>query len=150
MCSALKWLSDHNELNRTNLKERIQEMEKDVKASEAENSKSNDWLSGQHDILMKKEKLNELIEQLKAMDEYDRKVAEMKQKWKNQIESASHRKFKDTKAKDLLDAEPDVSKNDANDNDDNEFVIEENEDDDDEDEAQDSVDSKFEHTKVTI
>lgn len=148
MCSALKWLSDHNELNRTDLNERIREMEQDVKASEAENSKTDDWLNGQHDILMKKEKLNELFEQLKAMDEYDRKVAEMKKKWKNQITFASYKKFKDNKTKDLLDADPDVSPNDAIDDDDDEFVIKEIENDDNEEEVQDLTETKFQHTKV--
>lgn len=148
MCSALKWLSDHNELNRIDLKEQIREIEKDVKASEAENAKSEDWLSGQHDILMKKEKLNELVEQLRAMDEYDHKVAEMKLKWKNQVQSKG--KFKDHKTKDLLDTEQDEAKNDVNGDDGDEFMIEENENEDNEDEVQDLIASKFEHTKVTL
>lgn len=145
MCSALKWLSDHNDLNRTDLMEQIREMEKDVKAKEAENSKSDDWLSGQHNILLKKAKLNGLFEQLKAMDEYDRKVVEMKMKWKNQIETSSYKKYKDSNANNLLDTEQDVQKSDENDD---EFVIEENDNDDEDEQIQDVTDNKFENTKV--
>lgn len=106
MCSALKWLSDNDQLNRSDLAAKIHEMEIEIKASEAENSNSTDWLSGQYDSLMKKEELNKLVEQLKAMDEYERKVKEMQKKWKNDVKLAKRRQFKDissaANSKDLL------------------------------------------------
>lgn len=145
MCSALKWLTDHSELNRTNLLETIREMEQDIKISSAENSKCDDWLTGQHDILQKKEQLNTFLEQLKAMDEYDRKVIEMRKKWKEQIKTSSYRKFKDTNTKDLLDENLEQTKKEDNDD---EFVIEDNEDDNDQEEVDDLAVNMFENTKV--
>lgn len=145
MCSALKWLTDHSELSRTDLLEAIREMEQDIKASQAENSKCDDWLTGQHDILQKKEQLNTLLEQLKSMDEYDRKVIEMRKKWKEQIKTSSYRKFKDTNTKDLLDENQEQPKKEDNDD---EFVIEDNEDDNDQEEVEDLDENKFINTKV--
>lgn len=147
MCSTLKWLSDHNELNRTDLMERIRLMERDIKASQVENSKCDDWLNGQHDILLRKEQLNTLMGQLKAMDEYDRKVVEMRKKWKEQIKTSSFRKFKGTNTKDLMDEDRDVSKNENNDD---EFVIEDNDDENEQEEIRDLEENHFEKTKVNF
>lgn len=147
MCSALKWLTDHDELNRMDLMEKIREMEKSIKASEMENSKSDDWLSGQYNVLQQKEQLNTLLEQLKAMDEYDQKVADMRKKWKNQHKTKSFKKFEDTHPNDLL-------KNDENepkpiDNDD-EFVIEDKDDENEQDEIEDVIENQFHNTKVSF
>lgn len=161
MCSALKWLSDHDELNRMDLAEKIHEMELQIKASEAENSKSDDWLSGQYDSIQKKEQLNKLREQLKAMDDYDRKVAEMRKKWKNQMKtSAGQRRYKAATSttaneKELLENDENAVKPTGGDgNDDDDLVIQDNDDsDDDNDSEQDAnslVDKCFENTKVRL
>lgn len=146
MCSALKWLSDHDEMNRMDLKEKIREMEKSIIASELENSKSDDWLSGQYDLLQQKEQLNKLLEQMKAMDEYDQKVNEMRKKWKNQQKTQSFKKFKDAHANDLL--ENDENEPKAIDNDD-EFVIEDNDDEHEQSEIEDAIENQFNNTKVS-
>lgn len=146
MCSALKWLSDHEELNRVDLTATIQQMEKEIKAGEMENAKSDDWLGGQYDLLEKKEQLNKLLEQLKAMDEYDRKIVEMRKKWKDQMKTKSHKKFKEPQANDLL--ENDENKPDKVDNDD-ELVIEDDDGDDEEqDEVENVPENQFQNTKV--
>lgn len=149
MCSALKWLSDHDELNRVNLMEQIQEMELKIKAIEAENSKSNDWLTGQYDSLQKKEQLNKLVEQLKAMDEYDRKVADMRKRWKNQAKMAKARRFPEQNsnpnAKDLFENDENTPKVE----DDDEFVIEDN-DNDDEPDTEELHENQFQNTKVNL
>lgn len=145
MCSALKWLSDHDQLNRLDLTEKIREMEKSIKASETENSKSIDWLSGQYDVLQQKEQLNTLLQQLKAMDEYEQKVAEMRKKWKNQQKAQLSRKFKDAPIQNLLENNENEDK--PADNDD-EFVIEDKDDEDEQDEVEDAIENQFENTKV--
>lgn len=147
MCSTLKWLTDHDELNRMDLTEKIREMEKSIKASEMENSKSDDWLSGQYNVLQQKEQLNTLLEQLKAMDEYDQKVADMRKKWKNQQKTQSFKKFKDTHPNDLL--ENDENEPKPVDNDD-EFVIEDKDDDNEQDEIEDVIENQFHNTKVSF
>lgn len=152
MCSALKWLSDHDELHRADLSETVREMELDIKKSEAENSKADDWLTGQYDSLQKKEELNKLLEQLKAMDEYDRKVVEMRKKWKNQMKSSSIRRFKDTNSnsnqKDLLDDSENIP-NPVHDDDD--LVLQDNDDDDESEEAPDDLkENPFRDTKVRL
>ena len=147
MCSALKWLTDHDELNRLDLMEKIKEMEKKIKANELENSKSNDWLSGQYDLLQQKEQLNTLLEQMKAMDEYDLKVTEMRKKWKNQQKAQSFRKFKEIPAKELLGNDENEPKQVDNDD---ELVIEDKDDEDDQDEIEDVIENQFHTTKVSI
>lgn len=154
MCSALKWLSDHDELNRMDLLEKIHEMEQQIKASELANSKCDDWLSGQYDSIQKKEQLNKLREQLQAMDDYDQKVAEMRKKWKNQMKtSANQRRFKagasTSNEKELLDNDENAVKPAEDDED---LVIQDKDDSDDEDSCDphpDGFDDKrFEQTKV--
>ena len=156
MCSALKWLSDHDDLNRIDLLEKIAEMERQIKADEVENSKCDDWLSGQYDSIQKKEQLNKLREQLKAMDDYDRKVAEMRKKWKNQQKTSNgQRRFKSTNStvaseKVLLDNDENTPKP-AGEQDDDDLVIQDGEDSDDNDCDQDADDLKekrYENTKV--
>lgn len=147
MCSVLKWLSDHDELNRMELTEKVREMEKSIKASEMENAKSDDWLSGQYDLLQQKEQLNKLLEQLKAMNEYDQKVAEMRKKWKNQQKTQSYKKFKDTHASDIFENDENESK--PIDNDD-EFVIEDKDDEDEQNEIEDVIENHFHDTKVRL
>lgn len=155
MCSALKWLSDHDELNRIDLSEKIHEMEQQIKTSEAENSKCDDWLSGQYDSIQKKEQLNKLREQLKAMDDYEQKVADMRKKWKNQMKtSAGQRRYKATTSttaneKELLENNENASK--PADNDDDDLVIQDNDNSDDDECEQDPNgidDKRFENTKV--
>lgn len=155
MCSALKWLSDHDELNRIDLSEKIHEMEQQIKTSEAENSKCDDWLSGQYDSIQKKEQLNKLREQLKAMDDYEQKVADMRKKWKNQMKtSAGQRRYKATTSttaneKELLENNENASK--PADNDDEDLVIQDNDNSDDDECEQDPNgfdDKRFENTKV--
>ncbi|XP_031633558.1 ATP-dependent DNA helicase DDX11 isoform X2 [Contarinia nasturtii] len=144
--SALKWLSDHHELNRVDLMETIQNMEKEIKAGEAENAKSDDWLAGQYGLLEKKEQLNKLQEQLKAMDEYDHKIIEMRKKWKDQLKIKSLKKFKESRSNDLL--ENDYNKTEPVDNDD-EFVIEDNDGDGyEQDEIEDLLENQFQNTKI--
>lgn len=147
MCSTLKWLTDHDELNRMDLIDKIHEMEKSIKAIEMENSKSDDWLSGQYNVLQQKEQLNTLLEQLKAMDEYDQKVADMRKKWKNQQKIKSFKKFKDTHSNDLL--ENDENEPKPVDNDD-EFVIEDKDDENEQDEIEDVIENQFHNTKVNF
>lgn len=154
MCSALKWLSDHDELNRADLSEAIRLLELDIKASEAKNAAADDWLTGQYDSLQKKDELNKLLEQLKAMDEYDRKVVEMRKKWKNQLKSSSNRNFKNThsssNSKDLLDDSENLSKPV---NDDDDLVLRDEDDDDDGDNEQptdDLTNYTFHDTKVML
>lgn len=147
MCSTLKWLTDHDELNRLDLMDKIREMENRIKASEMENSKSDDWLSGQYNVLQQKEQLNTLLEQLKAMDEYDQKVADMRKKWKNQQKTKSFKKFKDTHSNDLLENDENVAK--PVDNDD-EFVIEDKDDENEQDEIEDVIVNQFHNTKVSF
>lgn len=153
MCSALKWLSDHDELNRADLLETIRLLELDIKASEAKNAAADDWLTGQYDSLQKKDELNKLLEQLKAMDEYDRKVAEMRKKWKNQLKSSSIRNFKNihsaSNTKDLLDDSENQPKT-ANDDDDLVLQDEDNDDDDNEQPTDDSTNCTFHDTKVSL
>lgn len=146
MCSTLKWLTDNDQLNRTDLVEQIHQMELDIKACDVENSKSDDWLTGQYDSLQKKEKLNGLVEQLKAMDEYERKVTEMRKKWKNHQKTMSARKRRDTNAKDLLDDQENLPKPA---DDDDEFVIQDDSDGDDEpDDIEEIPQNQFRDTKV--
>lgn len=147
ICSTLKWLTDHDELNRMDLMDKIREMENSIKASEMENSKSDDWLSGQYNVLQQKEQLNTLLEQLKAMDEYDQKVADMRKKWKNQQKTKSFKKFKDTHSNDLL--ENDENEPKPVDNDD-EFVIEDKDDENEQDEIEDVIENQFHNTKVSF
>lgn len=147
MCSTLKWLTDDKQLNRENLLEQIREMELDIKASEVANSKSDDWLTGQYDSLQKKEKLNTLLEQLKAMDEYDRKVSEMQKRWKNNQKMKSIRRHKETNVKELLDDQENQPKPI---DDDDEFVIEDIGKDDDDDEAEEVPENQFRNTKVSF
>lgn len=160
MCSALKWLGDHDDLNRIDLTEKIQAMEREVKVSEAENSKCDDWLSGQYESIQKKEQLNKLREQLKAMDDYERKVAEMRKKWKNQTKTtADRRRFKGAHSttgpnqKELLENDENTAKEDngRTADDDDDLVIQDNDDCDDNDVdpyADELADKRFENTKV--
>lgn len=151
MCSALKWLTDHNELNRLDLEEQIRKLELEIKTIEEENARSTDWLSGQYDSLQKKEVLNRLRDQLGSMDEYEQKVNEMRKKWKNQNQKRAHtnktKKF--TEPKELLDEIENVE-NKIVFVDDDELIIEdiEGDDKDDLDEIVDVVEERFQDTKV--
>lgn len=150
MCSALKWLTDHNELNRLDLEEQIRKLELEIKNIEEENAKSIDWLSGQFDSLQKKEVLNRLRDQLASMDEYEQKVNEMNKKWKNQNQKRpnANKTKKFAESKELLD-EVDTNENKAV-LDDDELIIEdiEGDDKDDLDEIEDVMEKRFQDTKV--
>lgn len=157
MCSALKWLSDHDDLNHQDLLEKIHEMEQQIKESEAATAKCDDWLSGQYDSIQKKEQLNKLREQLKAMDDYEQKVAEMRKKWKNQMKtSANQRRFKVGASSAAVGNEKELLDNDENAakpaEDDEDLVLQDNDNDsdgDDCDQDPDGIeDKRFENTKV--
>lgn len=145
MCSALKWLSDHDALNREDLAERIRQLEISIKASEAQNSKSDDWLTGQYDSLQKKEELNKLLEQMKAMDEYDHKVMVMRKKWKNRQTTKKINKFKDKNSKELLGDE----ENTAMPSNDDDLVIEDSDNEENEPLEDELAENKFQDTKVS-
>lgn len=149
MCSALKWLTDHNELNRLDLEEQIRKLTLEIKTIEDENAKSSDWLSGQYDSLQKKEILNRLRDQLASMDEYEQKVNEMRKKWKDQNKGSHTNKTKKfTESKELLD---EVENNENKETlDDDELIIEDIEDEDKEDldEIEDVMEKRFQDTKV--
>lgn len=151
MCSALKWLSDHNALNRFDLIEQIQKLELEIKTIEKENAKSCDWLNGQYDSLQKKEALNRLRDQLGSMNEYEQKVNEMRKKWKNQNEKRTNtnNKKKFAESKELLDDIENVE--DKILLDDEELIIEDIEDNDQDDhldEREDVSETRFQDTKV--
>lgn len=152
MCSALKWLSDHDELNRLDLSEQIKRLEVEIKKMEEENAKSMDWLSGQYDSMQKKEELNSLKDQLSSMEEYERKVCDMRKKWQRK-EGPRSRKFSNSSKnpKDLLD-EATTNENNPNigNGDDDELIIGDNDDDDEtETPEDDNLDEKrFRDTKV--
>lgn len=147
MCSALKWLSDNDELDRVDLMEKMHELEMEIQINEKENAKTDDWLHGQYDLLQKKEQLNTFSTRLKAMDEYNRKISEMRKKWKNQIKASSFRqtlKYSEVNERN----DPRTSENDDVEDDDNDFVIEDDE--NEQDELENSAENQFQNTKVIL
>lgn len=158
MCSVLKWLSDHDELNRIDLREQIRHLELEIKASDAQNAKTLDWLDGQYDTLQKKQKLNQLKDVLNAMDEFDKRTNEMRSKWqKRQLDGKSSRKFvhsKATKSGELFDNDSNETENNENveSGDGDEYLIEDVDDKDDDEviDEDDANQKRYNDTKVLI
>lgn len=156
MCSTLKWLSDNDQLNREDLLEQIRQLEVEIKSSDAQNANTLDWLDGQYDTIQKKERLNQLKEQLNAMDEFEKKINEMRTKWqKEQLVGRSNRKFsssKATKSADLFDSQSNENENSENINsgEDDELLLEDA-DDEDGNEAEienEAKENRYKDTKV--
>lgn len=150
MCSALKWLSDHDALNRSDLLNRIQQLEREIKKSEEDTAKSIDWLSDQSELIQKKDELNVLRDQLTAMNEYEQKVNEMRKKWQNQQNTEKKsRKYgvQSKSSKDLFDeVEP---KSNVDTAEDDELIIDDADDDGDGDAEELAENEKrFQDTKV--
>lgn len=121
LCSALKWLCDHESSVRAELLHEINCLEADVRKSEEENSRTTDWLDGQFDLIQKKERLAELKRHLKQLDEGDARIAEMRQiVKKNRDRAKVHKKFQ---KKDHLDGDKDGVKVENEDIEDAEFLI---------------------------
>lgn len=149
MCSALKWLSDNDELDRVDLTGKIHELEKEIQINEKENAKTDDWLHGQYDLLQKKEQLNTFSTRLKAMDEYNRKISKMRKKWKNQTKASSFRQtLKHSEVNERNDLR--TSKNDDDEDDDDDFVIGDSDDENEQDEPENSAENQFQNTKVIL
>lgn len=91
MCSTLKWLSDHDQLNQVNLREQILALKAEIAESEKENAAATDWLNGQYDALQKKSDLLKLEKQLDAMEMHDRTVSEMRRKWQQQQKNSARK-----------------------------------------------------------
>lgn len=128
MCSALKWLTDHNELNRIDLLNQIAALQLDVKLDDEKNSKATNWLDGQFDTIQKKENLRKLQKQSESIEAHDKNIQEMREKWLKQQKTnkTSKRKFasrKQNSADDLsvIEEKTDSVKNDEDDD----FLIEE-------------------------
>lgn len=128
LCSALKWLCDHESSLRTELLDEIKDLEADVRKSEEENSRSTDWLDGQFDLIQKKERLAELKRHLKQLDDGDARIAEMRQMVKKNRDRAKvHKKF--PKKTDLAGDKKDDEKVEDNEEiEDSEFIIGDDED----------------------
>lgn len=94
MSSSLKWFTENQICVRDDLKERILMLEKEVQSMEEKNKKSTDWLDGQYDTLQKRQQMNELKTQLSLMDEYDKRIAELKEKWVKNKKNNDLRRFK--------------------------------------------------------
>lgn len=159
MCGALKWLLDHKNLNRIDLNEQINQLDIAIKKSEAENAKSLDWLSDQYNSLQQKERLNELKEQLNALNEYEQKIVDMQKKWQDDVRRNKRTgmyigsKTKQTKELHNQDESNESDSNAISDDADTEFIIDDI-DDIDNDESKELPDpfdcdeNKYRDTKV--
>lgn len=135
MCSTLKWLSDHDQLCREELRDRIVAMQSKISEDEKTNAAAVDWLDGQFDALQKKADLVKMKKQLEAMEAHDRNHSEMRAKWQQrQQRGAARREFTKRKQsnEDLFEAsDSDRKPNNGSEQDDDEFVITDSDADDD-------------------
>lgn len=152
MCSTLKWLSDHNELARVDLREQISAMQVEIADSEKANAKAADWLDGQFDALQKKNNLLKMKKQLEAMETHDRTVGEMRTKWQQQQKqkSVNRRAFgKRTKSAENLLEEVDADDNLAVKSGDDEFAIDDSDDDDEAEPDAEIEENRYHDSKVS-
>lgn len=89
MCSTLKWLNDHDQLNRVDLREQIIALQTEIADGERTNATATDWLDGQFDALQKKGELVKMKKLLEAMEAHDRIVIEMRSKWQQQQQKSA-------------------------------------------------------------
>lgn len=159
MCSTLKWLHDHDELNFSDLREQIAARQLKIAESERANAATNDWMSEQFQLLQTKNELAKMRQQLDAMETHDRQVSEMREKWQQQRQKqkkVSGRAFEKRKksAEDLLEDEV-VASDDKRTKDGDEYAIDDSDDDDDDENGlvevdNDNVDdSGYHDTKVS-
>lgn len=150
MCSTLKWLSDHDQLNRVDMREQIATLHAKIVDSEKMNATATDWLDGQFDTLQMKNDLVKLKKQLDAMETHDRNVSEMRSKWqqRQQQNNAGKRAFgKHRKSADnLFEA---VNADDKQATGDDEFAIDDSDDDDATEAEIENEENRYQDNKVS-
>ncbi|XP_044253892.1 ATP-dependent DNA helicase DDX11 [Tribolium madens] len=131
LCGAIRWLKDHNTYQRETLKSQIEELE--IKKRQVSNN-STDWLSTQAQEIELTRQINELKIQQNKIDEYDKKIENLKKK-KNE------KKFVKTKS---------LVVKEVNENEDDEIVLETDVHSDDEKEESDDESPIHRPTKIFI
>lgn len=141
MSSSLKWLNDDKISIREDLKEKISILENEIHSLEEKHKKSTNWLDGQFDTLQKRQQLNELKNQLTLMIEYDKKICELKEQWKEKrkLNEIRQQKYKEVDSKHEVLMESSVEND--------EFIVEEDSDDD-ENEMEETDQNKYHEAKV--
>lgn len=127
MCAALKWLHDHDELNKQDLQQQITTMTQEIRAIEERNAKESNWLDVQYDSIQKKEALARLKKQMDAIEEYHTKLTKMRENVLKQQkllgkDKKNFKSIQKTSEGDLFDKENDKK---SNLDDEDEYVIEE-------------------------
>lgn len=152
MCSTLKWLIDHDQLNRVDLRDQIIALKAEIAESERENAAARDWLDGQFDALQKKSNLVRMEKQLDAMEVHDRTVSEMRSKWQQQQKKIAGKRAFGKRRRSMDDLLEDVNTdgNQPTDNG-NEFAIDDSDGDDDATETGPEIDeNRYQENKVSI
>lgn len=106
LCGSLKWLCDHERSIHSELEQKIQSVDADIRQSEEANSRESNWLDGQFDLIQKKEKLAELKRQLKELVAADARIAEVRQQVKKErTKSKARKKYAQSGRKEANDEE---------------------------------------------
>lgn len=149
MCGALKWLNDHDEMNKKDLQQRIAATALDIRAAEERNAKESNWLDGQYDSIQKKETLAALKKQMDATEEYQAKLLKMRENTLKQqkLTGKDRKTFKRHQTPDQSDLFDKENEEKSNQDDEDEYIIQELDDLDEPDEdTGDRVD--FRDTKI--
>lgn len=146
LCGALKWLKDHNESIRNNLKLEIQVLSDQKANINANLEEDEDWISTQSKELDIAQKLNELQLESRKIDEYDKKIIKLK---KRDTEIKAKKRFtQNSKAKNG-DLETNLIKaNDGDCEDDDNLLLEELDNKNEESDEEEAEEDKFEEVKV--
>ncbi|CAD7086728.1 unnamed protein product [Hermetia illucens] len=79
-CGALKWLEDHNNLLKSELNQRINEVSKEIEELELEASGCQDWIQAQFGSIQKKDEVNALKKSKNLLEEYEEKIKELRER----------------------------------------------------------------------
>lgn len=98
ICGALKWLIDHNEWERNKLTTQIKSLESEKQKLSSEIT---DWLCSQSKEIEVTRKLNSLKLENNKINDYDLRIAEIKNRKKVKIDRKKYYKKNDAEVKDL-------------------------------------------------
>jgi len=87
-CGALTWLQQHEQLVRSELLQRIENVEKELKKLQEESSKAEDWITAQSNTQSQRQELQQLQRLRTLLQQKEQQLEEIKQRRKREQRTA--------------------------------------------------------------
>ncbi|XP_060662553.1 ATP-dependent DNA helicase DDX11 [Drosophila nasuta] len=100
LCGALSWLRQHEELVRTELQQRIEQVQRELRQLQAANEQAVDWITAQGATQAQREELQQLEHLRALLQQQEQQLAEVKQR--NRQQQQQQRKARKANEEQLL------------------------------------------------